>query len=336
MVKNYKLCLIGLGTVGKSLVSILSSKKAFIEEKYGISFTVIGIFEIDGLLHDPSGIVLDKIIAGENIKKMNGWREGIKANDEIENLEFDILVEMSWTNVESGEPAFTYIKKALNSGKHVVSSNKGPFLLYYKELMDLSREKGKKIRMEATVGSCLPILQASRTSLHGNEVLRIEAILNGTSNYILTRMANEKLDFDLALKEAQERGYAEADPTLDIEGHDAAGKLVILANTLMGMDKSIKDVKIEGISHLNLQAINLASGEGFIIKHLGIADAEGNLEVKPKLVPRAAPLGAGVSGTLNAVKIVTDLSKEIIFMGRGAGGIEAASAIFSDIIDIVI
>lgn len=337
MVKTYKICIIGLGTVGRSLISILSSKKDFIKEKYGVAFSVIGIFEIDGMLHDPAGIDIGKVNAGEDIKKMNGWREGVKAVDEIEKLDFDILVEMSWTNVETGEPAYTYIKKALHSGKHVVSSNKGPFLLYYKELMALSREKEKKVRMEATVGSCLPILQASRTSLHGNKVLQIEAILNGTSNYILTRMANEKLDFDLALKEAQERGYAEADPTLDIEGHDAAGKLVILANTLMGMNKTIKDVKIEGISHINLQAINLASGEGFTIKHLGIADTStGSLEVKPKLVPRAAPLGAGISGTLNAVKIVTDLSKEIIFIGRGAGGIEAASAIFSDMIDIVI
>ncbi|MHA1372313.1 MAG: homoserine dehydrogenase [Promethearchaeota archaeon] len=335
MVKKYKLGLVGLGTVGKALISILFRKKDFIRERYGIGFDVPVIFEFDGMLQDDGGLDLKEIINTGNIRALSAWISGANATDEIGKLDFDILVEMTPTNVVTGEPAMSHIKKALSSGKHIVSSNKGPFILKFKEIMDLAVKHDKKIRYEATVGSCIPILQASRTSLHGNKITRIEAILNGTSNYILTRMSQEKINFDLALKEARERGYAEADPTLDIEGHDAAGKLVILANTFMGLDKSINDVKIEGITHVNLNAINLAMNEGFVIKHLGIADENGNLEVKPTLVPRNSPLGSGITGTLNAIKLITDLSKEIIMIGRGAGGIEAASAILSDIIDII-
>jgi homoserine dehydrogenase len=147
-------------------------------------------------------------------------------------------------------------------------------------------------------------------------------------------MANEKLDFDLALKEAKERGYAEADPTLDVGGHDAAGKLVILANSIMGLKKTIKDVKTEGIEHVNLDAILMARKEEFMIKHLGIANSDGNLEVKPTLVPVNSPLGAAISGTLNAVRLETDLANEIILMGHGAGGNEAAAGILTDIIQI--
>ncbi|MHA1684683.1 MAG: homoserine dehydrogenase [Promethearchaeota archaeon] len=334
MVTNCKVCLVGMGTVGRSLLSIIDRKEAFMKEKYNLKFTIVGIFEYDGALINDDGLDLASVVNSKNIRDSSAWNPGILAKDKIESLDFDLLVEMTPTNVETGEPATTHIKKALKSGKHVVSSNKGPFLLFFDEIMELARDTGKKVRFEATVGSCIPVLQSWRTSLHGNRVVGIEAILNGTSNYILTRMSNEKLDFSVALKEAQERGYAEANPTLDIGGHDAAGKLVILANALMGLKKSIKDVKIEGIEHVNLDAITMANEEGFVIKHLGIADESGNLSVGPKLIPKNSPLGAGIIGTLNAIKIITDLSRDIILVGHGAGGIEAASAILSDMIDI--
>ncbi|MBD3187643.1 homoserine dehydrogenase [Candidatus Bathyarchaeota archaeon] len=334
MVEEIKVSFIGAGTVGRSLIAMLDGKHHLIERKYGIRFKLVAIFEYDGALIDEQGVDIQSLVYGKNMRRMDAWKPGITALETIESLDFDLLVEMTPTNVKTGEPAFSHIKKALISGKDVVSSNKGPFLLHFDEIMGLSRQTGKKVRFEATVGSCIPVLQSWRTSMHGNKVLRIEAILNGTSNYILTRMANEKLDFSIALKEAQERGYAEADPTLDIDGHDAAGKLVILANALMGMARTNKDVKVEGITHINPEAINMASKEGFVIKHLGIADEDGTLEVKPFLIPKNSPLGAGITGTLNAVRIVTDLSGEIILVGHGAGGDEAASAILSDMIDI--
>lgn len=335
MVKEVKLGIAGFGTVGRSLLGILDAKQGLFEKKYNLAFKILALFEYDGMLFDPDGLDIHNILEASNIRDLRSvWHQGKLAKDEIPNLAFDLLVEMTPTNVETAEPAISHMRAALNSGKHVVSSNKGPFLLFFDEVMDLAQKNGKQIRFESTVGSGIPILQVAESGINGNEVTRIEAILNGTSNYILTRMANEKLDFDLALKEAQERGYAEADPTLDIGGHDAAGKLVILANSIMGMKKTIKDVKTEGIVHVNLDAILMARKEGFMIKHLGIADSDGNLEVKPTLVPVNSPLGAAISGTLNAVRLETDLANEIILMGHGAGGNEAAAGILTDIIQI--
>nr|MDO8110154.1 homoserine dehydrogenase [Candidatus Sigynarchaeota archaeon] len=254
--------------------------------------------------------------------------------DEIEKQQFDIFVDMTPTNIKTAEPAITHFKRALLSGKHVVTSNKGPLMLFFDEVMSLAKKQGKQVMYEATVGSAIPVIHEAQSGLNGNPIIRIEAILNGTSNYILTRMATEMMDFEVALKEAQERGYAEADPTLDIGGHDAAGKLVILANTAMGLKKTINDVKTEGIEHITLDAIAMAEKEGFVIKHLGIADEHGNLEVRPKLVPKNSPMGAAITGSLNAYKFVTELAKDIIISGRGAGGMEAAAAVLSDMINV--
>lgn len=334
MVKTVTFGMAGFGTVGKALLGILKEKHESIAAKYGVAFKLVSLFEHDGMLHDPDGIPAGKVLDARNIRDLPEWKAGRLAIAEIEHQAFDVLVEMTPTNVKTAEPAFTHFKKALGSGKHVVSSNKGPLLLFFDEVMSLAKQSGRKVLFEATVGSGIPVFSVVANGLQGNTYTRIEAILNGTSNYILTRMANEKIDFGLALKEAQERGYAEADPSLDIDGHDAAGKIVILANAVMNMKKSIKDVKVEGIRHVNLDAILMAEREGFVIKHLGIVERNGELEVKPKLVPKNSPLGAGVTGTVNAIKLVTDLSGEIILIGKGAGGMEAASAVLADMISL--
>jgi homoserine dehydrogenase len=324
----------GFGTVGKSLARILVAKKDVLETQFGIEISIVTIFEYDGMLHDDSGLDLEAILADPGFRNWPQWTEGSFWSEEIASQHFDVFVDLTPTNAETGEPAFTNFVSALESGKHVVSANKGPFMWHYTELMDLAATRGKKVMFEATVGSAIPVINAAKHGIPGNRVLRIEAILNGTSNYILTRMANEKMEFNLALKEAQERGFAEANPTLDIDGHDAAGKLVILANLFMNANKTKADVAIEGIRHVNMQAIEMAEKEGFVIKHLGIADVDGTLEVRPKLVPKYSALGASVTGTLNAIKLVTDLAKELIFTGRGAGGMEAASAVLADLINL--
>ncbi len=334
MVNTIRIGMAGLGTVGRSLVNILATKKDRLLSKYKMEFKIVAIFEYDGSLVSKDGLDPAEIVSCGNIRAHPAWQKGKKATDLIKTLDYDIHVEMTPTNVETAEPALTHFKLAFASGKHVVSSNKGPFLLCYDVVMDAATKANKMVRFEATVGSAIPVLSVGTSGINGNVVTRIEAIINGTSNYILTRMATEKIDFSTALKEAQERGYAEADPTLDIGGHDAAGKLVILANALMGLKKTIKDVKTEGIEHVNLDAIMMADREGFTIKHLGIADERGYLEVRPTLVPKNSPMGAGITGTLNAIKLVTDLANEIILSGRGAGGMEAAAAVLTDVIEI--
>jgi homoserine dehydrogenase len=334
MVKIIKFGMAGYGVVGKSLVQALKAKKKSIADKFGLEFSLVSIFEFDGMLHSPKGLDLDKITGTTNIRTLPEWQAGKMAKDEIDKQSFDIYVDMTPTNIKDAEPAITHFRKALASGKNVVTSNKGPLMLFFDEVMSLAKKQGKKIGWEATVGSAIPVIHVAKSGLNGNPVMRIEAILNGTSNYILYRMATEWMDFNAALKEAQERGYAEADPTLDIGGHDAAGKLVILANTAMGLKKTIHDVKTEGIEHVTLDAITMADKEGFVIKSLGIADEKGNLEVRPKLVPKNSPMGAAITGSLNAYKFVTELSKEIVIIGRGAGGMEAAAAVLTDMIEI--
>jgi homoserine dehydrogenase len=186
------------------------------------------------------------------------------------------------------------------------------------------------VKFEATVASGVPALSI-RNNLIGNTISRIRAILTGTNNYILSRMTAEGISFSLALKEAQELGYAETDPSLDIDGYDSAGKLVILSNALLGWSKSIEDVKIKGITEITPHALELAKLDGYVIKHLAIAEND-KLVVEPRLIKSDSPLN--VKGTLNIIELQTKFAGDIIIMGKGAGGFEAGAAILNDLISI--
>ena len=255
----------------------------------------------------------------------------VKVQDLISTLNIDILIETTPTNPNTGEPALTHIIQALNNKINVISSNKAPFYLQYTKIQNLAEKMNCFVKFEATVASCVPVLSI-KESLIGNTISRIRAILNGTNNYILSRMTTEGISFSVALKEAQELGYAETDPSLDINGYDAAGKLVILSNELLGWSKSIVDVRIKGITKITSHALELAKLDGYIIKHLAIAE-DNNLTVEPRLVKRDSPLN--VQGTLNLIELQTKYAGDIILMGKGAGGFEAASAILNDLISIV-
>jgi homoserine dehydrogenase len=327
------ICLIGKGIVGTSLLQLLLEKKEFLKRKFNLEFIVNSIIEKDGALINTSGIDLKEVIdAKENLRNLPYWEEGTRFLHSISELEIRFCVETTPTNPETGEPGLTHIIQALNNHIDVVSSNKGPFYLEYEKLMKLARQNKCYIKFEATVACNIPALKI-KEDLIGNEIVRIKAILNGTSNFILSRMTSEGIKFSLALKEAQELGYAEADPTLDIEGYDAAGKLVILANELLGWSKNIKDVRVEGISNITSHAIELAGSDGFVIKHLAIAE-NNELIVEPRLIEKHSTLN--ISGNLNAVELETKYAGPILLMGRGAGGFEAASAILNDLINISI
>lgn len=328
---NVKICLIGKGIVGTSLLQLLNEKKQLFKQKFNLKITVNSIFESDGALINEKGIDLKEILdVGDDFRNLPYWRRDVKAIDLISKLDVDICIETTPTNPKTGEPGLSHIIEALNNHIDVISSNKGPFYLEYKKIKNLAEQNNCYVKYEATVASCVPSLRI-KEDLIGNEILSIKAILNGTSNFILSRMTAEGVSFPLALKEAQELGYAESDPTLDIEGYDAAGKLVILANELLGWSKNIKDVKVEGISKITSHAIELAKPDGFVIKHLAIAE-NNELSVEPRLIDKYSPLN--ISGNLNVVELETKYAGPIILMGRGAGGFEAASAIINDLIDI--
>jgi homoserine dehydrogenase len=258
---------------------------------------------------------------------------GVSALDIVESDAYDALVEVTPTNIATGEPALTHIRTALGLGRHVVTSNKGPIALARRELAGIAAAHGVALRYEATVCGAIPILHTLEHGLLGNEVKALVGVMNGTCNYILTRMEDEGLTYDQALGEAQEMGYAEKDPTYDVKGLDTAIKLVILANTVWGKDAGLADVEVTGIDLITPQAIQLAMDEEAAIRLIGEAIPSRNLlRVSPRIIPRSHPLL--VEGTLNAVTVVTDMAGELTFIGKGAGSVETASAVIGDLLSI--
>ncbi|EHP85617.1 homoserine dehydrogenase [Methanotorris formicicus] len=328
-----KIILVGFGVIGRGVAKVVDEKRKSLKEKYGFEPKVVAISDSSGAAIDENGLDLKKAIeVKENTGKIVNYNgKELSSVEVIESIDADVVVEATPTNIKTGEPAKTHILKAFENGKHVVTANKGPLALYFKELVESSEKNGVMFRYEASVGGAMPIINLAKETLAGNEIKSIKGILNGTTNYILTKMEKEKLDFNTVLKEAQELGIAETDPSQDIYGYDTAAKIVILANSIMGMNKTIDDVKIEGITRITPEAIELANKSGYTIKLIGEVK-KNKLVVEPRLVQLDSPLN--VKGTLNVAMFNTDLAKEVVIVGRGAGATETASAILSDLINI--
>ena len=323
------MALVGFGNVGKTVAKVMLEKRELLQ-KVGFEPSVVAIFEKDGSWIDEKGLKLQEILSEGDSSP--SWVEGAAmAEERIADLDCDLIVEMTVTNIDDGKPGLTHIMEALNSGKDVVTSNKGPLVLAFPELMDIAEKMDRILLYEATVGGAIPVFHVAREALLVNNVISITGILNGTSNYILTKMTEERVSFNAALREAQEKGYAEADPTYDIEGIDAASKLIILANGILKMKKIIKDVRIEGITKITPEMTELALEDGYLVKHIGYVDRN-RIEVMPRLIPRSSPLAVG--GTLNVISLKTDVAQDITLIGRGAGARETSSAILGDILHI--
>ncbi len=327
--KTIKISIIGFGSVGQGVARAIMAKKELLN-KQGINLLVVGISDSKGSDINASGIDLEKSLA-RKIETGTVARGKENALDIIQGVEHDIVVEVTPTNIDDGEPGSNNMLAALNSGRHVVTSNKGPLALRFSELKEAAEDNGVFFRYEATVGGAVPIFNLIHEALAGNRVVGIEGILNGTTNYILTRMAEEGLPYDLVLKEAQELGIAETDPTYDVEGIDSACKLVIIANSVFAHAATYKDVDVTGITKITPEALELASKSNYVVKL--ICEAwNGILTVAPRLVPKKHPLAVG--GTRNVASILTDLAGRITISGKGAGSIETASSILSDILYI--
>ncbi len=321
-----RIALVGFGTVGRGFVKALDINREIIERK-------IGKFRITAICDSKSSITGDFSIKEALKHKYESGKlpENKTAEDIIEEGNFDVLIETTPTDVFSGEPGLSYIKRALKSGRDVITSNKGPMVVAYRELMKLAERHGTRIGFEATVGGAMPVIKMIRDELAGNRIRRIRGILNGTTNYILSRMEKERAPYPQILSEAQELGIAEADPSYDVEGIDAGAKLVILANSVFGRDVRFEDVEIRGITRITPEAFEIAVEKGYTIRLIAEADEGGKLEVSPRLVKLTNPLA--IYGTLNAVLIETDLAGEVFVIGRGAGEKETASALISDLVD---
>jgi homoserine dehydrogenase len=319
-----KIALIGLGSVGRGVAEMVAGKD--------LGITITAVADSRSGCMDAGGIDIPALLATKKETGLCG-NTSVTVSDILAKGDYDVLVEVSPTNALTGEPSIGHIRAALGQKKHVVTSNKGPVSLALTELRALARENGVALRYEATVAGAVPVMHLLEHGLAGNEILGLYGVLNGTCNYILTRMADEGLTYDQALLEAREMGYAEADPTYDVQGIDAAIKLVILANTIWGNGATLDDVERTGIDLLTADALRLAEEEGCTIRLIAEAIPRNRvLRVSPRIIPRNHPLV--VEGTLNALTLETDMAKEITLIGRGAGSIETASAIIGDLLYI--
>ena len=331
-----KLCILGFGAVGRGVVKVLSMKRDLLIENYDLDISVVAVTDSSGAAVNPNGLDLDLLIeTKEKTNKISEYPDpgvsGISSAEVVKDVDYDCLVEVTPTNIDHGEPAKTHMIEAMKRGKDLVTSNKGPLSLFFSELVETADSNNAYFKYEASVGGAMPIINFAHDNLAGNNITSVLGILNGTTNYILSRMANEGSSYEQTLKEAQELGIAETDPTQDVEGIDAAAKIVILANSVLKRKVTIKDVEMEGISKITPESIELAKKEGFLIKLIGEASYN-NLEVSPRLVREGSPFA--VDGTLNVATIMTDLADDVTVVGKGAGSIETASAILSDIIAI--
>lgn len=322
--RKVRIVLAGYGTVGRALHDLVAHERDALRSQYGVEFSIVGVARKDRVAEAPAGLP-------PGSPNALPWRSGtlIELLGEVEG---DVLVEASPTNLKSGQPALGHVRAALHDGLPVVLANKGPLVFAQRELEDRARKAGVPLRYEATVAGCIPVFSAARVGLAGNRIDRIQGILNGTTNYILTRMTDERSDFARALGEAQAKGYAEADPSNDVDGLDAAAKIVILGNAILGLDLTLDKVKVEGIRKVSREAVEVAAAHGFHIKLIAEADRSGTARVAPRLVRKGDPLD--VAGILNAVRFTTSLGGPITHVGRGAGGRATAAAILADLLDI--
>ena len=316
--KRINLGLIGFGNVGSGVIKILREKKTFLSDKIGLEINIKKICDKD--IASKRDISVDKHLLTKDAREV------------ISDPQIDIVVEL----MGGIHPAKEYIAEALRKGKNVVTANKALLAQEGQELFALALDRGKNIYFEASVGAGIPIIKSLREGLVANKFYSIFGIVNGTSNFILSQMSNNNCSFADALREAKAKGFAEKDPTLDIEGIDSAHKLILLTYLCFGKLIDLKDVFIEGISRISLADVNYASELGFQIKLLAIAKREGeDLEVRvhPTLIPRAHLLSS-VAGVFNAIYVSSDLAGNLLFYGPGAGQMSAASAVVADLIDL--
>ena len=317
--KVVKIGILGVGTVGGGVVNVLTKNSEEISNKCGVKIKVI------------IGCVKDKlqplICDSRNLGTLTD-----NVLDVI-NSDADIILEL----IGGTTIAKDLIIQALNSGKNVVTANKALIATHGNELLELAKTNGVKLLFEAAVAGGIPILKSIEQGLSANKIEKIAGIINGTGNFIMSKMRDEGLDFNSVLSEAQELGYAEADPTFDIEGIDAAHKLTILTSMAFGTKLSFAKVSTIGIGHITSEDIILASELGFQIKHLALSSVNDNkisMSVNPTLIPKTKLL-ANVNGVMNAIMVKGNAIGETMYYGAGAGSDATASSIIADIMDIV-
>ena len=339
---EFKLAFIGFGVVGQGLAEILVQDKEKLKSEQNFEFKVVAISDkLKGSIYNEKGLDLSKVLSIVKDKKTlesysdaqyKGW-DSVKT---ITDSSANVIVEVSWTDINTGEPAITHVKTALNHKKHVVMTNKGPIALAVNELLSLAKKNNVQLKFEGTVLSGTPAINLGMNNLAGVGVTEILGIVNGTTNYILTEM-EKGMSYELALKQAQELGYAEADPSGDVEGYDALGKVVILTSTIMKHPIKKDQVEREGITKITKTDVEKAKSEGMRWKLIAsskvLPDGSVKASVKPMKLPLDNPL-ASVMGPINALTFKTKCLGDITIVGPGAGKLPTGFALLADLLEI--
>jgi homoserine dehydrogenase len=309
--------LIGFGTIGTGVVKLLRQNEELITRKLGARLVLKKIADLD--ITTPRGIKVNKSLLTTDAREI------------IDDKDISIVIEL----MGGYEPARTFVLEAIANGKHVVTANKALLATYGNEIFSAARKKAVDIGFEASVGGTIPIIKTLRESLVANRINSVMGIMNGTCNFILSKMTDEDKAFDAVLKEAQRLGFAEADPTFDIEGTDTAHKMAILLSLAYGKKVNLKDIYLEGITQISREDIAFARELGYRIKLLAIAMLR-NGSVEARIHPTMIPSGhllANVNQNYNAFHIMGDASGPVFLFGQGAGMMPTASAVFSDLVD---
>ena len=331
-----RIILTGFGAVGQNLAKILRDENERFVHSYGFKPSIVAVSDSRGHCVDENGLDLDRLLKTKaehgTVAKYPGKGEKGQADMSlIDETEAEVLVEVTSSNFHDGEPGLSNIKTALASGKHVVTTNKGPLALAMPALLELAEHKDLRFRFSGTVGAGTPFLDFASKCLARDSITGVRGILNGTTNYILTRMEAGSVTLKKALSEAPAKGYAEADPTNDLEGLDTAAKVVIVANWVLKRRLSLKDLEIKGMDKVSSEWLRKAKKNSKKVKLIGKID-QSQASVKLEEVPFSDPVC--VPGIMNALSYSTLHSGQVTLIGPGAGGEQTASAVIRDLIDV--
>ena len=316
--KMIKVGMIGFGTIGAGVAKILASNGEIIKQRLGAGVELVKVADLD--ITTDRGVKL-----GHDVLTTS-------ADEVINHPDIDVVIEL----IGGYEPARKFLLQAIDQGKHVVTANKALLAKHGDEIFLAASAKGLSIGFEASIGGAIPIIRSIREAFVANRIQSIEGIVNGTANYILSKMSDENCDFNIALKEAQEKGFAEADPTFDIEGIDSAHKIAVLTRLAYGTPVPFDDITVTGISGINSEDIECAREFGYRIKLLAISKYDGqaiDIRVHPAMIPIAHPM-ANVNGALNAIRVCDDMMEENVLIGHGAGALPTGSAVVGDVVEI--
>jgi homoserine dehydrogenase len=338
--KAIRIIVCGFGNVGRAFVRLIEDKQEDLQKRYGILPAIHAVVDIGGAaVADTHGLPLNQLREfadnGQAIERMPSFgRPGLAGVDVLQSTMADVLVEATPTNLVDGEPARSHINAALGKGLDVITANKGPVVLFYKDLQERMQSSDGRLFMSAATAAALPTLDVGKLCTAGARIVSVEGILNGTTNYILTRMGREGCDYSTALKAAQDLGIAETDPTLDVEGLDTRNKIILIANQLFDQCLSIADVDTIGITSVSREDMEKAQAKGRVIKLIGSARWENNrlrVKVAPEAIDENHPL-AGVHLSEKGISFDTDTMGRITVTGGHSSPTGAAAALLKDLI----